>query len=330
MKDFATKSNLISTLTAEEFNNYIEELENLITQSGQMLDNPVDIVTQLGKAVAAYAAISDYYTDSGSADAYDLNAIGSFKSPLAYTDGMRVRFVPDNANTGASTVDVDSLGVKDIKKANGAMALTGGELPANRQVELIFVNSADAFTVVSNETDIADSPIGRKTFSPGALDFIYSTTSGASGPTQVELAAGKDVVFADFDQTTEETIQFSFRAPKSWDAGTVIFQVFWAANSTSTNSAVWGLQGYAVSDDDPLAGTYGSEVTITDANKATAHDLNISPESTAVTIGGTPAKGDLIRFKFARKAADGSDDLAADARVEHVNIFFNVDASTDD
>lgn len=56
MKDFVTKTDNTSpptgNLTAVEFNNYINELENVVRLAGMTLDAPVDTVRQLIQAVA--------------------------------------------------------------------------------------------------------------------------------------------------------------------------------------------------------------------------------------------------------------------------------------
>lgn len=56
MKDFGTKVDNTSppsgNLTAAEFNNYINELENVVTKAGMTLDTPVDVVRQLVQAIA--------------------------------------------------------------------------------------------------------------------------------------------------------------------------------------------------------------------------------------------------------------------------------------
>lgn len=58
-----------------------------------------------------------YAADSGVADAYvaTLSPI-----PAAYTAGMQVLLKAGNANTGAATINVNSLGVKNIKLAAGS------------------------------------------------------------------------------------------------------------------------------------------------------------------------------------------------------------------
>lgn len=111
MQDLTGK-NTGSSLTAVEWNQLPTEVQNVITSLGQTLTN-ADL-NQLGKAIAGYVANGEFYTDSGSADAYVLAPVGTKQAPPAYTDGMRIRFVTSNPNTGASTVNVAGLGVKDV------------------------------------------------------------------------------------------------------------------------------------------------------------------------------------------------------------------------
>lgn len=100
-----------------DLNGFKNENNNLIVGSGQILDDANH--QQTHKAVSHYAAGGDFYTDSGAANAYVLSAGGSRTAPPGYFTGMRVRFVAGVANTGASTVNVASLGVKNIKTAAG-------------------------------------------------------------------------------------------------------------------------------------------------------------------------------------------------------------------
>jgi len=104
-------------LSAVEWNSNQTENENIVTSTGDSLggDN-----FQLSRATATYASGADYYTESGIADAYIASPVGSKLAPHTYFTGMRVRFRTANANTGASTINVNSLGVKNIKKADGS------------------------------------------------------------------------------------------------------------------------------------------------------------------------------------------------------------------
>jgi len=132
------------TLTAAEWNEVPSELQNIIEAWGQTLTT-ADL-DQLGKGLAAYAAASQFYTGSGPADAYVATRITGIQAPPNYFDGMVVRFRVTNANTGASTVNVDGLGVKNITREDGAV-LAPNDLVTTRDTWLRFDLSNDRFNL---------------------------------------------------------------------------------------------------------------------------------------------------------------------------------------
>lgn len=81
-------------------------------------------------SMASASAIQDnthvYAADVGAADAY---AITLSTAPTAYTEGQEFTFKATNANTGASTINVNGLGVKTIKKYND-IDLNAGDIEA--------------------------------------------------------------------------------------------------------------------------------------------------------------------------------------------------------
>lgn len=65
----------------------------------------------------------DYLVDSGAADAYVV-AFAS-NAPTAYANGMSFKMKAANANTGASTINVNSIGVKNLTDINGSPLVEG-------------------------------------------------------------------------------------------------------------------------------------------------------------------------------------------------------------
>jgi len=113
------------TVLPAEYMNVIQgELVKIVEMAGIALDQTGADKNQIAKALAAHCAGLDFYSDSGTANAYVLSVIGSGEAantqPPAYFDGMRVRFIPGNDNTGASTVKVGTLAIKNIKIGAGA------------------------------------------------------------------------------------------------------------------------------------------------------------------------------------------------------------------
>ncbi len=75
-----------------------------------------------------------YAADSGSANAY---VVTLTPVPAAYAAGMTVIMKVANSNTTASTINVNSLGVKDIKR-NSSVALTANDMLAGQTVVLVY------------------------------------------------------------------------------------------------------------------------------------------------------------------------------------------------
>jgi hypothetical protein len=132
MSNFNTNKINGSTLEADEWNQ-LQDLKNLVSTSG--INPDTSLLNQIPQAVSNYVAIASFYTDNGIANAYNLTPINNFKSPTQYITGMLVRFRTANPNTGASTVNVASLGVKNIKKADGITDLVAGDIPSGADIE---------------------------------------------------------------------------------------------------------------------------------------------------------------------------------------------------
>jgi len=159
---------------------------------------------------------------------------------------------------------------------------------------------------------------------------MYGATTNPADAQQVETTATRpDMKVLDYDAGTNEFAQFSVAFPKSWNEGTVTYQVYWTPSSTNTGNCLFQLQGVAVGDGDTIDVAYGTGITVTDAGIGTVEDQQISPVSTAVTIAGSPAVSEQTYFQLLRLAADGSDTFTGDARVLGIRIFFTTDAAND-
>jgi hypothetical protein len=169
---------------------------------------------------------------------------------------------------------------------------------------------------------------GKETMWIPASAMYGSDTNGADAQ-QVETTATRpDMKVLDFDASTAEYAQFSIAFPKSWNAGTVTYQVYWTPSSTNTGDCIFGLQGVSCGDSDTLDVAYGTGVEVTDAGIGTVEDQQITSESGAVTITAA-AVGEQTYFQLYRDAADGSDTFTGDARVLGIRLFFTTDLAND-
>ena len=169
--------------------------------------------------------------------------------------------------------------------------------------------------------------VGRRTLYIDGRSFS-SRMTGGPGPVKWETATNKvNLQGIGFDAAVQEYAQASIAFPKSWDRGALTFQVHWTAASGSGGVA-WGLSAVAVSAGESLDAAFGAEVVVTDTLTATNCE-ELTAESTALTVAGNPALGDMVIFQLSRVVTNASDTLAADAVPLGVSLFYTMNAGND-
>ena len=172
------------------------------------------------------------------------------------------------------------------------------------------------------------------------------------GDAYFPIFTSPDLYVLDFDKGANEHAQFSVAFPKSWDLGTITYQVFWSGDF-SWDAVEWGLQGMAVGDGDGIQKMVGWEgfptaTLIQDnaqdwASTGAEWGCLVSAESGDVTIAGShnnPSTGlahdQLCYFRVLRNpdgehgGQSGADDMSGDARLHGIKLFFTTDTANDD
>lgn len=89
-----------------------------------------------------YGEAFNYGIDAGAVNAFVVSIAPTYLT--SYFDGMSVRIRAANANTGATTVNVNGLGLKSILRPDGS-ALQAGDIAAGQVVEITYNSTAGAF-----------------------------------------------------------------------------------------------------------------------------------------------------------------------------------------
>ena len=280
---------------------------------------------------------------------YDTTGTGTLK----IYDGTQFVAIPKTSevvqNTGDETVAGD-------KTFTGRPAFNGGTsgVDAPFDVDSTFVvSNLNADLLDGNEASVfatfntgAQRVVGKTSKYIPASEMYSVTTAGARGnggtsgaaavPALAELTAGQPELrvwdFDDATTTANEAVQFSFAFPKEWDEGTITYQTFWTDGSTSTNNVVWALQAVAMGASENIDQAFGTGVDVVSPSTATINQLHVSPESGAVTVGGTPGEDNMTFFRLRRNTDNVTDDLGPgiDARLIGIKIFYTTNAATSD
>ena len=159
---------------------------------------------------------------------------------------------------------------------------------------------------------------------------LYLPTTNPADAASVETTATRpELKVLDFDAGTAQYAQFAIAMPKSWNLGTVTYQVFWTPSSTNTGNCIFGLQGVSCTEGDTADVAFGTAIEVTDAGIGTVEDVQMTAVSSAMTIAGSPADDDQTFFQLYRDAADGSNSFTGDARVMGIKLFYTTDAAND-
>lgn len=280
--------------------------------------------------------------DPGAGDFRLNNATLSSVTAAAIDDTSAASGNPDVSAAVLSWDDSTSSvrGYLLIKKASAPQnfalySITGASTDNTgwTQLALTYVTHAGSFTDADlcslefTRTGDQGTVVGKQTIWVPAGAMQPRATNGAAIGTLDTGNQDITIPVLDFDQTTGEFAHFNLAMPKSWDEGTVTFQPYWTSDAGSAAQTVrWTLGGVSLSNDDVLNTAVGTAQNSDDALIATG-DLHIGPESSSITIGGTPAEGDLVIFQLGRDVAN--DNLAADARLIGIKVFITLNANTD-
>lgn len=199
------------------------------------------------QAVVALASGRAFnYDESGVANAYVLDVRTDQEAPDAYFDGMIVIFTPGNNNTGASTVNVGGLGVKNLYLYG--VALTASQLAGSR-IEAHYNLSSDRF-------DIDDG-----------VDEFYTVDEIAPA-----IGAGltKDRTIANPLGTDDIDIIVTANVDLSGSEGDYVLTV---ADVSKKTQSIHGNLAYAISPPPPVFPTTGN-ITISVKN-TTALTINV-------------------------------------------------------
>lgn len=169
---------------------------------------------------------------------------------------------------------------------------------------------------------------GKQTIWVPAGAMRPRATNGAKTTTVQLPANGTMVSGLGFDTATYAFAQFQIRMPKSWNEGTVTCTPVWTANSTATDSVVWGVEAKGLANDATIDAAWGAAVAILDANTSTAYQVHIAPESAPVTVSGATELGWVV-FQVFRLVENASDTLAVDAILLGVTINYTTNVAND-
>lgn len=247
--------------------------------------NTIPTETELKQGKANYAV------DSGAANAY----VVALPYAPTYADGLEVVFKATNTNTTASTINVNSLGVKNIKRIDGTDVLAGDIVSGS--IFYLRYNSTH-FVITPNAATDATAAAGSAAAAAGSAGSASSSASAAAGSAAAALVSENNAAAwagsVNMPSMTGHSLQF-LRANSGETAleyATVVTTQNWITK-TGTYTAVNGdriaadTTGGAFTITLPATPTTGHYVEFTDGGGAWAtYALTIDPNGGTIANTG--------------------------------------------
>ncbi|WP_331300343.1 hypothetical protein [Methylobacterium oryzae] len=181
--------------------------------------------------------VEGYAAGAGTANAHTLTLT---PAPLAYSDGMTVRYFAPAANTGAATINVNALGAKAIK-VNGQDP-GAGVMPSGWPVQLIYKSASGWFELL-NPYRVGSVSAKTASFSIAATEsgtvFTADATSGAITVSPAAASNGFEFTVKKIDNSAN-AVTIDFNGAETGDgATTIVLTNQYDAVTVRSNGTSW-------------------------------------------------------------------------------------------
>jgi hypothetical protein len=273
-------------------------------------------------------------SDAGSTDSYACSvspAIGS------YTTNARYMFTANTINTGAASINFNSVGASTIKKWQGGalVDLDTGDICATQPVVVAYNGTVmvmvspvcSALSATSIDTLLNKTMDAEGTGVTLTVPFKYyleaagcqNTTASlmwdtpTSNPAVAACITGTNTQkgVADFADGSDLSMQRTMVLPDDW-TGNIGFKFYWLSSTTS-GDVVWQVQTACVADGETDDPSFNTASTVTDTTKGTANQINTATISSVTATGC--AAGEVLHIKVRRDSGHASDNMAGTARL---------------
>jgi hypothetical protein len=224
-------------------------------------------LTTLRDPLLALSTFANYYTDTGAANAYAITV--SSPQTVSLAAGLPIQFKATNANTGASTLQINALAAKNILNPNGT-ALSNAQISAGAVVTVIY--DGTQFMLLG-----AQPTYSFLTNSLAADVALNNTANFFDGPSVAQGTVG--TWFASGTVGIQNAAASTFQL-KLWDGTTTFASAFFAlTGAAGANQGSCSLSGFITSP----AGNI--RISVKDPTQVTANiKFNVSGLSKDSTV----------------------------------------------
>jgi hypothetical protein len=285
----AGAGSVVDELTAAEVRTIIN------VEDGADVTDSTNVVSALDSAVL---------TDAGTPAATD--------QVLIKDAGTGVLQTADFSDFGGGDVATDTIwdAAGDLAIGTGADTAARLAIGTNGQVLTSNGTTATWAAPTGGATETAETSIwiDAGAMLPDATAEASSKT-GTNGNVDVFLMANTEKVYA------------KWTPPPQWDGGAIDVDVYWTATgATAGHKVKWNVAAQAGGNDDAWDVAFPTPTATADDDVIASGDIHIISAS-SITVGGTPADGDVVFFEIERTAS-GATQMSQEAELLGIRVKY--------
>lgn len=291
--------------------------------SVQAYDSTILNDADIGVSVAAYSHTHDYEPANANIQSH----ISSTSNPHSVT---ATQVLPTQTGNNGKVLKTNGTAASWESETGGTLDITA--LTATTDTP----DGANDYLIVYDNSNTANRKINlnslakkiKSLYIPAGA-FIPSTTNGAAYSTISESATNKqNIAYMDFGKDAIQYAETTLVLPDSYDGGTITAKLYWTATGGSATVVRWGIAGRCYGDNELIDKTWGTAVTVDDTWQADLA-VHITDATSAITLAGTPAGGELVQLRIYREGSNAADTLGVSARLLGIKLEYSVNSWSD-
>jgi hypothetical protein len=242
----------------------------------------------------------------------------------------------------------ENINITITPKGTGSVVVSKADINGGA-VDGATIGAASASTAVVTTLKVTtDAAAGKVLVSDADGDLVYtlpkrtlflsgaggkaSTTNGSGGKQTLEMSTNKVCFTGEkfVADASDKYCEWGIPMPDNWNLSTIAAEFYFMTTSAdaSDHTIIFGLQAVAFSDGDTGDAAYGTAQEVTETiGSSIANKVIKTAATSAITVGGTPAKGDDVQFRVYRK---GSDTFTGDVVLTRVRISYGTNNHSDE
>lgn len=191
-------------------------------------------------------------------------------------------------------------------------------------------NGSNNYLALESQIPVVNSGNRKATFYH--KDFILPTTAPGADNGTVVLTTNETAYrsfamgFSPVTGNVSGRLLVNWIPPGNWNGSTITAKIYWVQGGSATGDVKFEVDARSFADNETLDAAFGTAQSVTDSALNDTTKLAVTSATSAITVGGTPAAGELVVLRLTRLGGDAADTLNRSVLIVGIQITYGINA----